>query len=180
MKFKNFVFFTILSSIFFIFNGCDSKDKTKEEAQPKIFHYNLTTTDMKPIILTADENAWKFSGLEGKAVLLNFFATWCPPCKAEIPHLNNLREKYNGSFEIVAVLVENDKSNEQVQQFINEFSVTYPIVNSAENQKVIQAVGGVKSIPTMFLFNKDGKVINKYVGMVPEEMLDSEIQKALQ
>ena len=106
---------------------------------------------MKPIKITADPNGWKFEGVQGKAVLLNFFATWCPPCKAEIPHLNNLKKKYNGEFEVVAVLVENDKSNEQMKQFINEFSVNYPIVNSKENMKLIGAVGGVKSIPTMFL-----------------------------
>lgn len=166
-----------------IFTGCDSKDEAqKSESKVQkvtVPEFNLTTNDGKNIKIIADAKGWKFVGLENKAVLLNFFATWCPPCKAEIPHLNNLKEKYKDQFEVIAVLVEQDKPKALIEEFIKEHSVTYPITNSKENFKLVDAVGGVPSIPTMFLFNIEGKIINKYVGMVPEEMLDSEIQKAL-
>ncbi|MBT7274559.1 MAG: TlpA family protein disulfide reductase, partial [Campylobacteraceae bacterium] len=107
------------------------------------------------------------------------FATWCPPCKAEIPHLNNLYTKYKDQFEIVGILLENNKPNSEVQDFINEYSIKYTITNDQKNQNLASIIGNVKSIPTMFLINLDGKIIQKYVGIVPEEMLASDIKRAL-
>lgn len=179
MKFKFITFFTIFSLIFFI--GCDSKDEaTKAELKKKeLPRFTLKTDAGQEIVLQATDKGIVFKGYEGKAVLLDFFATWCPPCKAEIPHLNNLRAKYNGKFEIIGVLLEEDKSKAELTDFINEFKIQYPISNTPENFILAQAVGGVKSIPTMFLFGPKGEIVEKYVGMVPEEMLASDIDKAL-
>ena len=178
MKFKLLHIFIIFSLIFFA--GCDSKDNTNNEsAKEELPKFELKTTDNKILNLEAINEGIIFKGYEGKVILLNFFATWCPPCKAEIPHLNNLRERFNGKFEVIAVLLEEDKSPEEVLGFIKEFDVQYPITNTAENFVLAQAVGGVKSIPTMFLFGTQGEIIEKYVGMVPEEMLASDIEKAL-
>lgn len=180
MKFKFVTLFTILSLIFFI--GCDSKDnasqaKSQKEELPK---FTLKTHDDKPLNIEATKEGIIFKGYEGKVILLDFFATWCPPCKAEIPHLNNLRERYAGKFEIISVLLEENKTKEEVQNFISEFDIKYPVTNSPENFVLAQAVGGVKSIPTMFLFGPSGEIVEKYIGMVPEEMLASDIDNALE
>ncbi len=183
MKFKKISFLVFFSLIAILYTGCDSKSEQKEQKQEVkkvvIPEFNLTTNDGKTIKIIADSNGWKFPEYKDKAILLNFFATWCPPCKAEIPHLIELRKKYKDQFEVIAVLVEQNKLQSVVEEFKKEHEISYPIVNGPENFKLIDAVGGVPTIPTMFLFNKDGKIINKYVGMVPQEMLDSEIQKAL-
>ncbi len=179
MKFKLLGAFTIFLLIFF--TGCDSKDTTeKVEVKKEETPTFVLKTDLgKTITLEATKEGMIFKGYENKVILLNFFATWCPPCKAEIPHLNNLRERFNGKFEVIAVLLEENKSAEEILGFIKEFDVQYPITNSAENFVLAEAVGGVKSIPTMFLFGTNGDVVEKYVGMVPEEMLASDIEKAL-
>ncbi|MCK9336720.1 MAG: TlpA family protein disulfide reductase [Arcobacteraceae bacterium] len=179
MKFKKLAFLTILS--IFVFAGCDSKDSIDANAiaakSKKAPIFNLTTSNQTNLTLKVVDDKWIFEGLENKVVLVNFFATWCPPCKAEIPHLVNLKNKYP-NFEVIAVLVEEDKSNEEVNSFIKEHGINYPVTNSNINFILADAVGGVSTIPTMFLFDSEGKPFQKYVGMVPEEMLGSDIQKA--
>lgn len=177
MQFKKLAFFTILSLI--LFTGCDSKTSEENQTQEQSNTFKLTTNDAKTINIEAIENGMIFKEYAGKAVLLNFFATWCPPCRAEIPHLNNLREKYGKDFEIIAVLLEEGKSTLDIQEFIDEYSIQYPITNSNENFAIAQAVGGVRSIPTMFMYNKEGKLIEKYVGVVPEEMMETDIKRAI-
>ena len=179
MQFKKIAFFTIFFSLFFV--ACTSSDSKKEE-ELKIEdrnNFKLTTTEAQTLNITKTENGFIFEDLKGKAVLVNFFATWCPPCKAEIPHLNNLREKYKDNFEIVAVLLEDNKSNKEIKEFINEYKIQYIVTNSIQNGDFEQAVGGVKSIPTMFLYDKNGKIVQKYVGIVPEEMIEIDIKKAI-
>jgi thiol-disulfide isomerase/thioredoxin len=183
MKFKKISFLVFFSLMTILYTGCDSKEEEKQIAQkPKevvIPKFNLKLNDGKNIKIIANPKGWEFPQYKDKAILLNFFATWCPPCKAEIPHLVELKEKYKDQFEVIAILVEQNKLQDSVDEFIKENNINYPIANGAENFKLINAVGGVPTIPTMFLFNKKGRIINKYVGLVPQEMLDSEIQKAL-
>ncbi len=179
MQFKKIAFFTIFFSIFFV--ACSSNDSKKEEELKikETNEYKLTTTDAQTLNITKIENGLIFEEYKGKAVLLNFFATWCPPCKAEIPHLINLKEKYKDSFEIIAVLLEKNKNNNELKSFLDEYKINYIVTNSKQNYTLSEAIGGVKSIPTMFLYDKNGKVIQKYVGIVPEEMMEIDIKRAI-
>ncbi len=188
------------ATVLFLWSGCSSdSDKTskqketnttvtpKEEQnttlppkeEPKAKKITLKTTDGKEIIVTQVEKGFTFSGYEDKVVLVNFFATWCPPCKAEIPHLNNLQEKYKDNFVVLSILLEENKSNEEMNNFIQYNRINFPITNSIENFQFAKSVGGVKNIPLMFLYDKQGKYATHYVGAVPEEMLDTDIRKVL-
>ncbi len=97
MQIKKIAILTILALT--LFSGCGDKEKIDEDvvasetSVQKAPVFNLKTTDGKPVKITAKKDGWVFEGYEGKVILLNFFGTWCPPCKAEIPHLNNIREK---------------------------------------------------------------------------------------
>lgn len=179
MQFKKIAFFTIFFSIFFV--ACSSSDSKKEEDLKikETTEYKLTTTDAQTLNITKTENGLIFEEYKGKAVLLNFFATWCAPCKAEIPHLINLKEKYKDNFEIIAVLLEENKNNNKVKAFLEEYNINYVVTNSKQNYTLADIVGGVQSIPTMFLYDKNGNVIQKYVGIVPEEMMEIDIKKAI-
>lgn len=168
-----------------LWSGCSSESK-KQEAQEKPSKetvknekITLTSTDGKEIIVTPTEKGFTFSGYENKVVLVNFFATWCPPCKAEIPHLNNLQEKYKEDFIIISVLLEENKPNEELASFMKYNSINYLITNTPENFKFAKSVGGVKNIPLMFLYDKKGYYSTHYVGAVPEEMIDADIKKVL-
>ncbi|MCK5293794.1 MAG: TlpA family protein disulfide reductase [Arcobacteraceae bacterium] len=190
MKIKKLTILSILTVA--LFTGCDKKEEinenivaptakvaqeTTKKSQLPTFH--LTTTTGKPITIEVTKKNWVFKEYPNKVILLNFFATWCPPCKAEIPHLNNLQTKYNNDFQVISILVEQDKPNSEANKFIKDNKIIYPITNSKENFKLANAVGGVSSIPAMFMFNKQGFVVQNYVGAVHEEVLESDIKKAM-
>lgn len=182
MQFKKFAFFAILSALFY--SGCGDSDVSNNEEKNKVTLLKdrkvfLTTTDNKVLSAIESKEGLTIQEHQGKAVLINFFATWCPPCKAEIPHLNSLKKKYEGKFEIVGVLLEENKDINELNAFMNKFQVQYPITNSEQNYELAKVLGGVNSIPTMFMYNKEGKLVQKYVGMVPQEMLESDIKKAI-
>ncbi|MBZ7953371.1 MULTISPECIES: TlpA family protein disulfide reductase [Campylobacter] len=113
-----------------------------------------------------------------KAILFVFFTTWCTPCVAEIPYLNNLQNKYKDQINIVGVLLE-DKSDEDIKAFKDENKIVYEIANGENNYLLAKSLGGVNGIPTMFLYDKYSKLINEYLGLIPQEMLEIDIQKAI-
>ena len=186
----------LISSSLLFLNGCSSekkkgeekassttstKEKEEKEKKEEVKNEKLTLKDIsgKEIIVTPLEKGFAFSGYENKVVLVNFFTTWCPPCKAEIPHLNSLQEKYKDNFVIISVLLEENKSNEEIQSFMKYNHIKYIITNGAENFKFAQSAGGVKNIPLMFLYDKNGNYSTHYVGAIPEEMIDADIKKVL-
>ena len=180
MQFKKLAFFTILSLL--IFTGCDSKNSNNNENSIEIIEnpsFTLKTATGLSIEVESFNNGFKIKGYENRVVLLNFFATWCPPCKAEIPHLLKLRKKFKGEFEIFAILVSDKKTNLELEAFKKEFNINYPVLNGSANDELAQYLGGVRTIPTMFMLRRDGSIMEKYVGMVPEEMLESDIRRAM-
>jgi len=116
-------------------------------------------------------------------VMIDFFATWCPPCRAEIPHLADLQKKYEGKLKIIGVLVES-KHPAELQRFVSGYGINYFVSNAPDNllfaDRVMEMLHQPRnfSIPFMVLF-VNGKYFRHYVGMVPEEMLESDIKEAL-
>ncbi|OQX74032.1 MAG: hypothetical protein B6D59_03820 [Campylobacteraceae bacterium 4484_4] len=169
-------------------SGCGKKEehkpaapkteKRKSESQ-EAQTLTLITTDNLPIKLTATPNGIKFEGYEGKVVLLDFFATWCPPCKAEIPHLADLQKRYKEKLQIIGILMEENKDNTEVRAFMEDFKMNFPVTNSPANFELSQALGGVRSLPTMVMYDKNGSYFTHYVGAAPEEMIEADIKKAL-
>jgi len=191
MKIKKITILTILTLA--LITGCGDKEKIDDSvvangtAQEQSVTFDLKTTDGKDLKVIAKKEGWVFTGYENKVVLLNFFGTWCPPCKAEIPHLLNIRKKLKENFEIIAIDVGKRggalNTQEELDAFIKEFGVTYPIVTGADNQKLFGAVSDLNpsgSIPFMILFNKKGQFMKPYIGMKPEEMLYSDISQTIE
>lgn len=122
------------------------------------------------------------SELQGKVVLIDFWATWCPPCRAGIPHLNELyRSKKDAGLVIVGVSV--DRGNpaksgvDMVREFKTRIPMDYPQVMADAN--IVQAYGGIQSIPTAFLVDRAGRVRKKYVGLQPREIFEKDIAPLL-
>lgn len=182
---------SLLTSIIlalFILSGCSDKPEdnasilkqnSTETVEQKEKSILLTDTNGETIKVETLENGLKFEGYEDKVVIVNFFATWCPPCLAEIPHLNNLQEKYKDDLKIITVLLEEDKENEEIIKFMHDYNIQYTITNSPQNYELAKQVGGVKSIPFMLMYDKKNQYVQHYVGAIPEEMIDIDIQKAL-
>ena len=188
MQFKTLAFLSILSIL--LFTGCDSKEETEETSKQQTTstvqkiernsEFQLKTTNDKIINLKLENEKIIFKDYPNKIVLLNFFTTWCPPCKAEIPNLIKVQNDYKNDFVIVSILLEEMKTNEEIKSFVKEFNINYEVVNAPEGIDVAKNLGGIKSIPTMFLINRNGNTFQKYVGLVPSEMMEIDIKKVLE
>ncbi len=119
---------------------------------------------------------------KGKIVLLDFWATWCPPCRAGIPDLVELKKEYGDKgFEIIGISVDGitrgGATVKDVVPFIGQFKINYPIVHG-DNQ-IIQNYGGIRAIPTSFVLDKDGKVVSRYEGLIDKSTYEKDIKKIM-
>lgn len=118
------------------------------------------------------------SDYKGKVVMLNFWATWCGPCKREIPDFIELQEAYRDQgFEIVGVSLDDPNARDAVAAFVRNEGINYDIVYG--NGEVAQAYGGVRSIPTTFLIDREGNVVSSKVGLTPKAQWESAIEALL-
>jgi thiol-disulfide isomerase/thioredoxin len=112
----------------------------------------------------------------GKVVLVNFWATWCPPCREEIPELLELKKEYKDQLEIVGIS-EDDDPPEAVLKFARQKGMTYPIVMATP--ELIESYGGVPALPTSFLIDTQGRVVQKHSGLYPIAYYHREIRTLL-
>lgn len=185
MQFKTLAFLSILSIL--LFTGCDSKAKKKESNQEnaiqkieKTSEFQLKTTNETIINLKIENGKIIFTDYPNKIVLLSFFTTWCPPCKAEIPNLIALQNNYKNDVVVVSVLLEEMKTNDEIKSFIKDFNINYQVINSSDSMEVAKSLGGIKSIPTMFLIDRNNNIFQKYVGIVPSEMMEIDMKKVFE
>lgn len=119
----------------------------------------------------------KSSAFSGKALLVTFFATWCPPCMQEVSTLIDLQNQFSKiGFSVVGLSVDQG-GPEIVAKLIEQRSINYPVLMADES--TARAFGGVAGIPTSFLVNKDGNVVKKYPGYVPHSILVKDIEKIM-
>jgi thiol-disulfide isomerase/thioredoxin len=176
--------YIIITAIVLTFSAC-SNDEINESifAEEKVFvseEFNLTTLENKIITLSSTTIGLDFKEYKGKkVVLINAFATWCPPCIKEIPMLEELRKEYGDDFEIISVLFEKEKSVQEIQDFKHKHNITYPITLGNENYKLFSHLDDVQKVPEMFLYNKNGVYIKKFVGETTKKDLENSIQFAL-
>jgi thiol-disulfide isomerase/thioredoxin len=117
------------------------------------------------IVSTAD--------LKGKVVILNFWATWCPPCREEIPELVRLQAKYKDKLLIVGAS-EDDDGPLKVAQFAQQHGMNYPIVMATK--ELIDNYGGVPALPTSFIIDPQGRVMQKHTGLYEYEVYEREVR----
>jgi peroxiredoxin len=119
----------------------------------------------------------KLSRYRGKAVLLNFWATWCAPCKIEMPWFEDLYKQYKPQgLEIVGVSMD-DGGKEEVERFVKEMKVNYTILQGSE--KVADNYGGVQFLPETFIIDRNGKIVKTLFGIHSESDFEDGIKQAL-
>ena len=115
---------------------------------------------------------------KGKVILLNFWATWCTPCKHEIPEFVEAYERYRDKgFVILGVLSEDDPTPADLRTFVTEFRMNYPVFR--EHQEFAAANGELVALPTSFLIDRQGSICTRRMGMMSKEMLEREIKGLL-
>ncbi len=117
------------------------------------------------------------SDFKGKVVLLDFWATWCPPCRDEIPAFVELQEEY-GDEGLVVVGVSLDEGGPAVvKRFMKRFKMNYPVVMG--NQKIANDFGGIRGIPTTFVLDREGRIVSKHVGFAEKAVFEREVKALL-
>lgn len=121
-------------------------------------------------------NQVRLSSYRGKVVLLDFWATWCDPCRDEIPRFVELQNQYNGQgLQIIGVSM--DDSPEPVRDFRQKFQITYPVLMG--NAKTGDLYGGILGLPILFLLDREGRICSKHIGATDLAALEREIQDQL-
>src|SRR5947209_396223 len=113
---------------------------------------------------------------KGKVVLLNFWATWCGPCRAEIPSLIRMQEAYKDRLQIIGMDVDDD-NDERLRAFVKNQGINYPV--SMTSHAVRLAYGGIAALPTVFVINRDSKVVQKHVGLFNPALYEIEARALL-
>lgn len=122
-------------------------------------------------------NTVHLSDLRGKAVVLNFWATWCPPCKEEIPWFIDLQNKYGPQgLQIVGVSMD-DGGKDAVVPFAKDMGINYKVLLG--DSEVADLYGGVHALPTTFYIGRDGKVLEYVPGLIGRREMEENIQAAL-
>jgi len=124
-----------------------------------------------------DGKTLKLSDYRGKAVLLNFWATWCEPCKIEMPWFVDLQKKYGPQGLQVIGIAMDDAPPKDIAEFAQKMNVNYPIVIGKE--EVGTQYGGVQYLPSTFYITRDGKILDRVFGLVSRSEIESNVQKAL-
>ena len=129
--------------------------------------FTLKLTDGKDI---------KLSDHKGKIVIIDFWATWCPPCRRGIPDLVDIQEKYKNDVLIIGISLDNE-TKPDVVPFIKKYKINYPIAYGT--MEVVQAFGNIQAIPTSFIVDQSGQIVDKHVGLVDKSAYINKITELL-
>ena len=148
--------------------AADASEGAACMANPKQANWDFKLKDM-------DGNEVALSSFkdQGKVVLLNFWATWCGPCKAEIPGFVELQEKYRDKLTIIGYSV--DDTAELAKKYAAQYKMNYPILLGEGREDVQDAYGPIWGIPASFIISKDGKVCRKHMGIAPKAVFEKEL-----
>jgi thiol-disulfide isomerase/thioredoxin len=129
--------------------------------------FKLTGLDGKPVTL---------AGSKGKVILLNFWATWCGPCRAEIPDLVELQNKYKDRLQILGLVVDDD-DQDAIKKFAEEFAINYPVAIATDDIRM--QYGGIVALPTSFVLDAEGRIVQKHEGLRNPVLYETEIRALL-
>jgi cytochrome c biogenesis protein CcmG/thiol:disulfide interchange protein DsbE len=167
----------ILALSVFIFSA--EKDGNKEKLSNTESTIDNPAVDKAPdfALKTFDGKMVKLSDYKGKVVIIDFWATWCPPCRKGIPDLISIQNEYKKDVVIIGISLDSEKTIKDVPGFVKSYQINYPIVYG--NEKVVTDYGGIQGIPTSFIVDKKGNIVDKHVGLVPKDTYVSKIKELL-
>lgn len=122
---------------------------------------------------TIDSSAYR-----GKVLLINFWATWCPPCREELPGFVKVQKELGPKgFTVIGISIDTSGVS-VVRRFLKRMGITYPVGMS--NSQVLDAFGGIQAIPISFLVNRKGEIVKSYQGYADHAMVKADVERLLQ
>ena len=141
------------------------------DAKPKTAKLNFTFKDVNGAKVA-------LSDFKGKVIILDFWATWCVPCKAEIPGFVDLQAKYGASgLQILGLSVDDPVS--KLKPYVAEMKMNYPVLQGLGHDDVLDAYAPIASIPTSVVIGHDGKICTKHTGIASMDVFEKEIKSLL-
>lgn len=126
-------------------------------------------------VKTVEGKSLKLADFKGRPVVIDFWATWCKPCRAAMPHLETVQKRYEPQGLVVMGLSVDEDTPAEVKKFVQKMGVSFRIAMADE--RVLDLYGPVRSIPTTFFINRHGEVVRRVVGYIDEETLDGYVQE---
>ena len=150
----------------------------QQQSQQQLVLRFVRNPDPAPDLNAKDLNGKELNlqAYKGKVVLLNFWATWCGPCRAEIPSLIRIQEGYRDRLQIIGMDVDDD-DEQRLRAFVKAQGLNYPVAMTSAPLRL--AYGGIAALPTMFIVNQDGKVVQKHVGLFNPALYEIEARALL-
>ncbi len=149
-----------------LFAGCNRSNRAQDHPPAPDF----SLTDLQG-------NKLQLSAYRGKVVLLDFWATWCAPCRAEIPQFVRLQKQYQAEgLQIIGISLDDDVK--PVREFYREFAMNYPIAMG--NDKLAQEYGGILGLPVAFVIDRQGRIYRRHIGETDPATFDGDIRYLLQ
>ena len=163
-----FLYLTSIFTILCVFTSCavSSTSHTQEKVEEDVSYSNLSEDmDMPDIVLQTNQGSTFDLSKIDKPALVNFWATWCPPCRSEMPGLQNLYNSYKDKVDFI--LIDSGETEEDVNSFISEEGYTFPIAYDLDNAYSIKF--NITAIPTTYIVGKDKKIKKFFLGATSEE-----------
>ncbi|MGW8161229.1 MAG: TlpA disulfide reductase family protein [Desulfobulbales bacterium] len=173
MKFR---YYFLIFGLLAMFVACKQQEPAPTERYSAPSGKQVQLAPFNLMSLT-DDTMLDRKQLQGQVLLVNFFATWCPPCIQEIPSFIALQNKYKAKGFTVVAFSADQGTPEQIKKFIKKHAINYPVFPAIA--EVTSGFGGVTGIPVTFLINRKGEVVKKLIGYVEHDVLDEEIVKLI-
>lgn len=138
-----------------------------EKTSDKAPDFTLKLTDGKDI---------KLSNFKGKIIIVDFWATWCGPCRRGIPDLVDIQKEYKNKVVVIGISLDNE-TKPDVVPFMKQYKINYPIAYGT--MEVIKAYGNIEAIPTSFVIDQSGKIVDKHIGLVSKSVYIDKIKELL-
>ena len=152
-------------------------DRSRKHSSVKLVGdvHNIPAPDFE--LATLDGRRVKLSDFRGQAVLLNFWATWCPPCKIEMPWFVDMQKQYGKDGLVVLGVAMDDTESSKIAEFAHEMGVNYQVLLGTD--QVSDDYGDVRSLPTTFYIDRNGTIVSKAVGLLDRQAIEDDVKKAL-
>lgn len=159
--------------------GCDSKPASSGNKNGfEIAYLSGDKGEITALPSEAKYNDLLLSNSDNKPTIYSFFSTKCPECIKKIPHLIDMQNRLGDQINLIGVMVE-DKPLDEIRDFIDHYSINYRVVVGRGSFLLADAVGGVRMIPALHIYDQQGKYVAHYIGAVSQEMIESRVNALL-